>query len=796
MTVTCLRVVPSSIVVTSLVLGACSASMPASEPGAPAVALLQTPPLLSNASTAAFTFASSATDATFVCRVDSSGFAPCTSPYSVTVSDGKHAFEVEAVRGKQSSPPARYEWTVDTVVPETTVTDAPPERANTSEASFGFHASELASFECRLDGAPFVACASGLSITGLSQSTHRFEVRAIDLAGNVDPSPASVTWTVDQVTPETSILEAPLTPSTSRSAMFSFTADLAGCRFDCALDDSDFQPCSSPVSYTGLADGNHTLRVRATSPAHNVDPTPASYSWLIDATGPSTTITSGPAPEAFTGGDVSFTFTAEPGAVFECALEPQPFGPCSGDGRQDFTNLSDGHHFFVVEARDALGNVGPVVARGFTVDTVRPQIAIDLHDLVSPRDSIFFTVTENAATACTLDGDVIVPCHSPIALSATPEGSHHFEITATDQAGNTATASHDFVLDATPPVMTIVSPTEGQEVGAPTIVQLAASEAIQFYLCRLDDAQFFSNCAATNAFTLHFGTHTIDVYGYDLVLNQSATVHRTFSVDDVMPRVTITSPTDGQTTLGQGTIEFSVSKPATTTCKVTGDADFHPCTSPLAFDLPNGIGTVTIIATDHVGNTGTATRTWNVFSPVPIVTITYPDENLVTPSAVSFQFHADLAVTEYQCQIDAAPFSHCDQGFSVSLPTGQHTIRIHGTGLDGRTGPDAVRTWSVDADHVFVDINISNDCIVDVFPTDIVVPADQTIRILYFNHSHDFAVPEINMSYGGALVDLFPGHHEVDPTPRCTVKGIEEWADVYTAPCSGFPTRVHIHCLN
>src|SRR5262249_58744984 len=148
---------------------------------------------------------------------------------------------------KHSSPPAHFEWTVDTAPPDTTITDAPPARVNTSEASFAFRASEPASFECRVDSDPFAACTSGLSITRLAQGSHRFEVRAVDLAGNADPTPASVSWTVDQVTPETSITDAPAAPSTSRTAMFSFTADLAGCSFDCALDAADFQPSSSPA---------------------------------------------------------------------------------------------------------------------------------------------------------------------------------------------------------------------------------------------------------------------------------------------------------------------------------------------------------------------------------------------------------------------------------------------------------------------------------------------------------------------------------------------------------------------
>lgn len=45
-------------------------------------------------------------------------------------------------------------------------------------------------FECRLDGAAFAPCSSPLTIGPLSPSPHSFAVRAVDTAGNVDPSPA------------------------------------------------------------------------------------------------------------------------------------------------------------------------------------------------------------------------------------------------------------------------------------------------------------------------------------------------------------------------------------------------------------------------------------------------------------------------------------------------------------------------------------------------------------------------------------------------------------------------------
>src|SRR5207247_810652 len=89
-------------------------------------------------------------------------------------------------------------------------------------------------------------------------------------------------WTVDTVAPDTIITATPPALTNSASASFTFAATEAGSTFQCALDGGGFAPCASPQTYSALASGNHTFQVRATDPAGNTDPTPASFTWTVD----------------------------------------------------------------------------------------------------------------------------------------------------------------------------------------------------------------------------------------------------------------------------------------------------------------------------------------------------------------------------------------------------------------------------------------------------------------------------------------------------------------------------------
>src|SRR5204863_256265 len=71
-----------------------------------------------------------------------------------------------------------------------------------------------------------------------------------------------------------------------------------------------FVSCTSGVSYSGLGDGSHTFQVRAIDKAGNVDPDPASFTWLVDTQAPDTSITSHPSnPSGSSSASFEFTGT-------------------------------------------------------------------------------------------------------------------------------------------------------------------------------------------------------------------------------------------------------------------------------------------------------------------------------------------------------------------------------------------------------------------------------------------------------------------------------------------------------
>jgi uncharacterized repeat protein (TIGR01451 family) len=85
----------------------------------------------------------------------------------------------------------------DATAPETTIESGPNGSTPATTANFDFSSNEAGvTYECSLDGGAFVPCTDPSTFSNLGTGSHTLAVRAKDTAGNVDPTPATRSWTV------------------------------------------------------------------------------------------------------------------------------------------------------------------------------------------------------------------------------------------------------------------------------------------------------------------------------------------------------------------------------------------------------------------------------------------------------------------------------------------------------------------------------------------------------------------------------------------------------------------------
>jgi hypothetical protein len=228
--------------------------------------------------------------------------------------------------------------------PTPTITSAPPDPSYQASATFRFSSAGATSYQCRIDVAPvWLACASPKTYSSLPNGRRTFSVRARNSTGT-SPARAYV-WTIQPPPPPT-ITSAPPSTTLERTAPFSFTSVVSGATFECRLDGAGFSSCASPKTYTGLALGTHTFRVRARTTS---GPSAAAvHTWTITPL-PAPTITSGPETPT-TATTATFGFSSPvTGATFQCRLDAAPTWTACVSPRT-YDSLALGTHTFRVRA--------------------------------------------------------------------------------------------------------------------------------------------------------------------------------------------------------------------------------------------------------------------------------------------------------------------------------------------------------------------------------------------------------------------------------------------------------------
>ncbi len=441
---------------------------------------------------------------TIICKTPDNQTSPCTQSIVWTSSaDGNKTIVVRAKdKAGNESADFRYSWIVDRQPPTVTINSRPSAVSGSAVATFAFSGQDAVSgidkYLCRLDSSgSFSACVSPQVYNGLAAGAHKFEVRAVDKAGN-ESLVQSADWIVDLTAPELSFTKTPGPVSGSRQAEFAFVGQDEGqpiSRFECKTDAGSFAACTSPVNLSGLTEGNHTFSVRGYDNAGNSSQ-PIQYNWMIDLSSPTVTITAGPSG-VVNSATASFAWTSSDSGsgvkLVECRIDNGAYTICGLAG-ESFNNLAAGDHKLDVRVTDFAGNQG-LTSRSWKVDLTPPTIQIlSGPDLFTNSLSATFTFSASDANGisgyeCRTDSGNYSLCTTPATLQSLAEGGHVFFVRAIDGAGNvSAPATRSWTIDRSPPLIRVLSAPVAIKTGEPAVIEyetIDLSSGIAQVLCGL-----------------------------------------------------------------------------------------------------------------------------------------------------------------------------------------------------------------------------------------------------------------------------------------------------------------------
>lgn len=613
----------------------------------------------------AYSVTSTEPDSTFRCELtgQSQGLvfpaAPCPgghAPSFTGLADDVYQLTITALDpGTNPDPePPTVNFEVDATAPLTTDLQVDFGEGPTGQRTTGsrrvtvdFDGSDnraMDGFQCRIDSdqeEDWTVCAPPETFGGLADGEHLLEIRARDEAGNVDPEPLAVAWTIDNQPPVTVIDSAPPAVTSESDPAIGFTSSPDTAASYCRFDGGEWQSCASPVSPRDLlgedlAEGQHRLAIRSVDQAGNVEVTHALSLWIQDTIAPSVELIAHPA-ENVPAGDADFGWTVKDGdppaeapeAGSECSLDDGEWEPCGRSFK--VSSPTPGSHVFKVRASDAAGNQSPEVTREFNVAGPAPD--------------------------------------APAIDSADPPGG-----TRTSLTSATFAFSHS-----------------DQE-----------AETFNRFECRLDQGAWTPCTSPRTETGLGDGEHGFQVRVVDQDGNVSATALSEWEVETSAPDTAIDGGPSGLVSQRRATILFSADRPGSFECRVD-EGEWEPCASPLTLeDLADGEHRVAVRATSDVSPDGVtdpspAVRTWTVDATAPATTITGLPAASSEERDATVAFVSDEEGAGFHCSLDGAPFTACESPLQLeNLSYGEHQITVRAVDAAGNVDADPPSgAWTV-----------------------------------------------------------------------------------------------------
>jgi hypothetical protein len=257
------------------------------------------------------------------------------------------------------------DFMVDVTAPTALINQAPSRITNITNSVLIYSGtdtlSQIGQLLCKLDAQPVESVCTGRTEVTLAEGPHRFEVVAVDRAGNRSV-PVVAEWTIDVTAPAMMFKTTPPPFSNLRTPTFEFKGTDMGLditNVECALDSTTYLPCTSPLTTGNLNDGEHTFAIRGTDTAGNIS-APLVYRWTVDTELPTIAFTASPG-NPLRDRDARFSFLAsDPGTLpsgilrSECRLNGGSFVSCTSPSQLRLT--ASGPNSIEIRTFDRAGN--------------------------------------------------------------------------------------------------------------------------------------------------------------------------------------------------------------------------------------------------------------------------------------------------------------------------------------------------------------------------------------------------------------------------------------------------------
>jgi hypothetical protein len=369
-----------------------------------------------------------------------------------------------------------------------------------------------------LGSGALVPFASGDALT--AEGEYALTVNAEDAAGN--HATASVRFSVDRSAPEiqtTGVVDGEVRAAAVIPVITVTDAHLASVQATL----TDGLSSSSFTSGTALSqERDYILEVHARDRAGNLARQVIHFG--IDLTAPAITIAGVDDGEVRAANIVpSFTVTDAHLRTSEVTLRTAGVAAAFTSGTM---LAAEADYELEIRAADAAGN-GATRLWKFAIDRTAPQITISgfpLGGCVAADVTPTFAVTEAHPHSLAVSAD---GAPFTVGQSISTEGRHQLSATATDLAGNSASASAALVLDKTPPEITVTGVEEGASYSTAPAATFTATDAnLTTSRILLDGAAYQSGTRIVAP-----GMHVLTAEAVDCAGNQrTRAVH--FSVND------------------------------------------------------------------------------------------------------------------------------------------------------------------------------------------------------------------------------------------------------------------------